>query len=397
MPDEPRVPPFLDLDRNATAPPYPAVVECVAKHLRETPGNPGSRHAAGRAARRALEDARESLAASLGADPGEVAFTSGGTESANLAVAGLTRGPRVGDEPPGTGPTTVLTSAGEHPAVAGPLAAGAAAGRWRAAEWPLTAGGLLKPGLLDDPPPSVGTGLRLVSLLHAHNETGVIQDVAPIVARCNELGVPTHLDASQAVGKMPWDFRALGATAASLGAHKFRGPRGVGALLVRAGVSPAPTLHGGHQERGLRPGTEPVALAAGMALALELRLRELGDWTTRTAALRDRLEAALVRDCGAVVNAAGSPRLPNTASVAFPGCGGEELLVALDLAGVGASLGSACASGSSEPSPVLNAMGLPPELLRSSLRFSLLGEETATEIDDAAARIMACVRRVRGQ
>ena len=385
------MPPFLDLDRNATAPPYPAVVECVARHLRDTPGNPGSRHAAGRAARRALEEARESLAASLGAEPGEVVFTSGGTESANLALAGLVRGARVGDEAPGAPVTTVLTGAGEHPAVAAPLAAGAVAGRWRVSEWPLTPGGLLEPGILNDPPP----GLRLVSLLHAHNETGVIQDVAPVVARCNELGVPTHLDASQAVGKMRWDFHELGATAASLGAHKFRGPRGAGALLIREGVSLSPALHGGHQERGLRPGTEPVALAAGAALALELRLAELDAWIARTAALRDELEAAVIRDCGAVVNAAGSPRLPNTSNIAFPGCGGEELLVALDLSGVGASLGSACASGSSEPSPVLKAMGLPPELLTSSLRFSLLGEETPAEIDDAAARIAACVRRAR--
>ena len=148
---------FLDLDRNATAPPDPAVVECVARHLRETTGNPGSRHAAGRAARRVLEEARESLADSLGADPGEVVFTSGGTESANLALAGLARGPRVGDEAPGSPVTTVLTGAGEHPAVAGPLAAGAAAGRWRVVEWPLAADGLLEPGVLDDPPPGCGS------------------------------------------------------------------------------------------------------------------------------------------------------------------------------------------------------------------------------------------------
>ena len=376
--------PFLDLDRNATTPPYPAVVECVAKHLRDTPGNPGSRHAAGRAARRVLEAARESLADSLDAQPGEVVFTSGGTESANLALHGLFRGPR--------GESVALVTPGEHPAVAAPLAAGAAAGRWRVRRWPLDRDGLLDGDPLAEPPP----GLRLVSLLHAHNETGAIQPVAPVLARCNDLGVPGHLDATQAVGKLPWSFRGLGATAASLGAHKFRGPRGVGALLVRAGVPLAPTLFGGHQEGGRRPGTEPVALAAGMALALELRLKELDDWTRRTAALRDRLEAALKRDCGAVVNAAGAPRLPNTSSVAFPGCGGEELLVALDLAGVGASLGSACASGSSEPSPVLVAIGLPPELLRSSLRFSLLGEETPAEVDAAAARVAACARRVRG-
>lgn len=187
----------------------------------------------------------------------------------------------------------------------------------------------------------------------------------------------------------------MGATAASLGAHKFRGPRGIGALLIRSGVTFAPSLFGGHQEGGRRPGTEPVALAAGMALALELRLKELDDWTARTSALRDHFEAILKAKCGAVVNAAGAARLPNTANLAFPGCGGEELLVALDLAGVGASLGSACASGSSEPSPVLAAMGLPPERLHGSLRFSLLGEETPKEIDDAAARIAACVHRVR--
>ncbi|NNJ27438.1 cysteine desulfurase family protein [Alienimonas chondri] len=384
---------FLDLDRNATTPPYGAVVECVAKHLRDTPGNPGSRHAAGRRARRALEEARESLADGLGAEPDEIVFTSGGTEAANLAIAGLIRGPRLGNEGANSGPTTVLLTPGEHPAVAAPLDAGAAAGRWRVRHWPLDEHGLLKGDPLADPPP----GLRFVSLLHAHNETGAILDVAPILARCNALGVPSHLDAVQAVGKLPWNFHALGATAASIGAHKFRGPRGIGALLVRSGAKLAPSLHGGHQEGGRRPGTESVALASGMALALELRLKELSEWTERTAGLRDRLEAALKRDCGAVVNAAGAPRLPNTASVAFPGCDGEALLVALDLAGVGASLGSACASGSSEPSPVLKAMGLTPELLHSSLRFSLLGEETPEEIDEAAARIAACVGRVRGE
>ena len=386
------MPPFLDLDRNATAPPYPAVVECVARHLRDTPGNPGSRHAAGRAARRVLEDARESVAGSVGAHPDEVVFTGGGTEAANLAVGGLVRGPRANGEGARSPVTTVVCSAGEHPAVAAPLAAGAVAGRWRVAEWPLTPGGLLEPGFFDAPPP----GLRLVSLIHAHNETGVVQDVRPVIEKCNASDVPTHLDASQAVGKLPWDFHDLGATAASFGAHKFRGPRGAGVLLLRRGVTLPAQTHGGHQERGLRPGTECVALAAGLALALELRLAELAAWTARTVALRDRLEARLVADCGAVINANNSPRLPNTTNAAFPGVGGEELLVALDLAGVGASLGSACASGSSEPSPVLAAMGLPPALLRSSLRFSLLGEETPEEIDAAAARVTACVRRARG-
>jgi cysteine desulfurase len=339
-----------------------------------------------------LENARESLAERLGAEPGEVIFTSGGTEAANLAIAGLVRGPRVGEERPGAGATTVLVTPGEHPAVAAPLAAGAAAGRWRIQHWPLDGDGRLSGDPLTDPPP----GLRLVSLINAHNETGAVLDVAPVLARCNALGAPSHLDASQAVGKIAWNFRRLGATAASLGAHKFRGPRGVGALLVRAGVSLVPSLHGGHQEGGRRPGTEPVALAAGMALALQLRLKELDAWTARTTALRDRFEAILIRQCGAVVNAANAPRLPNTSSVAFPGCDGEALLVALDLAGVGASLGSACASGSSEPSPVLKAMGLPPGLLGSSLRFSLLGEETHDQIEDAAARVAGCVKRVRG-
>ncbi|MEM9704262.1 MAG: aminotransferase class V-fold PLP-dependent enzyme, partial [Planctomycetota bacterium] len=278
-----------------------------------------------------------------------------------------------------------------HPAVAAPLEAGAAAGRWRVRHWPLDENGLPTADLSADPP----AGLRLVSLIHAHNETGAVLDSAPILARCNALGVPSHLDATQAVGKLRWSFQELGATAASLGAHKFRGPRGVGALLLRAGVSLAPSLFGGHQEGGRRPGTESVALAAGMALALELRLKELDDWTARTTALRDRLEAKLIQHCGAVINAAGAPRLPNTSNVAFPGRHGEELLVALDLAGVGASLGSACASGSSEPSPVLQAMGLAPELLTSSLRFSLSGDETPDQIDDAVARIAACAGSAR--
>ncbi len=231
---------------------------------------------------------------------------------------------------------------------------------------------------------------KLVSLLLAHNETGVIQNVRPIIDRCNARGIPTHLDAVQAVGKIPVSFKQLEATALSFGAHKFHGPRGIGGLLVRRGVNLTPLLYGGHQEAGRRPGTEPVALIAGMATALELWHRDAEVRAMRMAAARDRLEPGLRDICSPVVVHGGNVnRLPNTCSIAFPGLDGEALLVALDLEGIACSLGSTCASGSAEPAPILLAMGVPPEVALSTVRFSVSFETTLEEIDEAVRRIAA--------
>jgi cysteine desulfurase len=363
--------PPIYLDNNATTRPLPEVVEAMDRAWRDAFANPGSRHAAGRAARRVLETSRETIARVLDAEPDEVVFTSGGTESINAALFGLARG---------TG--TIATPPAEHPATTEAVAVLLQRG-WQHHELPLGVDGRLAEMRYDpllaltEPRPS-GSGsslgsradLLLLSLLLAHNETGVIQDVSPLINRCNAAGVPTHLDAVQAVGKIPVSFKQLGATTLSFGAHKFHGPRGIGGLLVRRGVTLAPLHYGGHQESNRRPGTEPVAMIAGMARALELWDRDTADRTQRMLAARDRLEAGLAETCPpAIIHGKNAPRLPNTSSVAFPGIDGEALLVTLDLEGIACSLGSTCASGSAEPAAILLAMGVPPNIALSTVRL----------------------------
>jgi cysteine desulfurase len=324
----------IDLDHNATTRPLPQVIEAMSRHFRESYANPGSRHAEGRTARKALESARESIAHILGARPDELVFTSGGTEASNMAVLGcLGRRER---------PVIALT-AGEHPATTEACRQLVARG-FELCRLGVDANGLLREDQYDTLP---FDRLALVTIILAHNETGVIQDIGPLAERCRRHSVPLHLDAVQAVGKIPIHFEALGATTLSLGAHKFHGPRGIGALLLKRGTTLEPLLFGGHQESERRPGTEPVALAVGMATALENWHAEHESRLAFTTALRDRLQAALTQRCApAVVNGAGAPRLPNTLNIAFPGVDGEAMLVALDLEGIACSLGSTCASGS---------------------------------------------------
>ncbi|MEX0727957.1 MAG: cysteine desulfurase family protein [Planctomycetaceae bacterium] len=370
------------LDNNATTPIDSRVLEAMQQCWVDAFANPGSRHAEGRQARQMLESSREQIASILGAGPDEVFFTSGGTESTHLALFGLAHGP----------PGPVACTAGEHPATRESYRQLAERG------WPTTFievdahGEIVEEQLRQLP----WRDLKIVSLIYAHNETGVIQNTQLLRELCEEHRVPWHLDAVQAVGKIPIDFRALGATCLSLGAHKFSGPRGVGALLIRHGARLTPQLVGGHQERGLRAGTEAVPLIAGLAKALELwsqeaepRLRQLQD-------MRDRIEKGLRERCAPVViHGERAARLPNTCSIAFPGLDGEALLVALDLAGVACSLGSTCASGSIEPAPALLAMGCPPELCLSSVRFSVGIQNTPAEIDEAVNRIAGEVARLR--
>lgn len=374
----------LYFDHNATTPPAPEVIETVTRVMREAFANPGSRHAAGRRARRVLEESRESLAAILGANPEEVVFTSGGTESNTLAIRGLC----------GSNRGTLLSGPGEHPSVAETCARLVAEG-FEIHELPISVqGNLIKRSweLFSTEP------VRLVTLLLAHNETGVIQNVAPLAAWCAEQKIPLHLDGVQAVGKIPVNFHESGAMTLSLAAHKFHGPRGIGALLVRKGLRLTPQLVGGHQEQERRAGTEAVALIAGMATALELWHKDADARTKKITALRDQLQAGLERECVPVlVHGEGAARLPNTLNIAFPGLDGEALLVALDLAGVACSLGSTCASGSMEPAPILLAMSCPPELAKSSVRFSLGHENTPEEIDAGIRRIAEIVNRMRGK
>lgn len=373
----------IDLDANATTGIDPAVLEAMRPHWLAG-GNPESRHALGRAARRAWERAREAVARVLGAEADEVVFTSGGTEANNLAVFGL-----AGEEATGH----VVATAIEHPAVGEPLGALEQRG-WEVSRAGVGADGRADVGAMLG---AVRDGTRLATLILAHNETGAIQPVSELAEGAAARGVAVHTDAVQAVGRVPVDFHGLGVATLAAGAHKLHGPAGVGALLVRRGVRLEPRLYGGGQQRGIRPGTPAVALAVGMAAALERWEAEREERTTRWRRLRDRLEAALRAGLGAdrVTRhgpAGESERLPQTLHIGLAGVDANALLMQLDLAGVCVSLGSACASGSTRPSPTLLAMGVPEALARGSIRFSLGATTTEAEVDEAARRVVEIVR-----
>jgi cysteine desulfurase len=365
------------LDSNATTPLLPAVIEAMEPHLTTHFGNPASSHAAGRRARKALEDARECVAGLLGATPDEVIFTSGGTEANNLAIFGLCGSP----------PAQLLTSPIEHPSVSEPI------GRLAERGFTVYKASVNPEGIVRALEPH--SQARLAAMMLANNETGAVQ---PIEKLANQIGGDTlfHCDAVQAVGKIPVDFRALGVTSLSLSAHKFHGPQGVGALLLRRGSKLQPLCYGGHQQQGRRPGTEPVALAVGLAAALAMAHQQLESRHQQVVKLRNRFLGFLEEQAAPVVlNGPVSGGLPHTLNISFPGCQADSLLMNLDLAGVPCSTGSACSSGSLLPSPVLQAMGLPDELLRSAMRFSLNFTLNEEDIDEAGQRIVAIVQRLR--
>jgi cysteine desulfurase len=370
------------LDANSTTRPYPEVIETVAHHLRFAYANPGSRHAEGRKARRVFEEAREKIADLLGASPSEVVFTSGGTEASNMAIFGFAS----------TVPEAIALTAGEHPATIESCQALVQRG-WKLVNMDVDSDGRLLQDQLASLP---WDQLKLVTLILAHNETGVVQDTEALAQHCLERGVPLHIDAVQAVGKIPINFRELRATTLALGAHKFHGPRGIGALLLRDGVKLAPLQYGGHQESGRRPGTEMVALAAGMVRALEICHADMNSRIATLQSMRDELEQRLQATCElTVINSPAEYRLPNTLNISFPGVDGEAMLVALDLEGIACSLGSTCASGSAEPAPVLMAMGRPEDVYKSAVRFTLSSDNQPEEIPIAAQRIAAVVKRLR--
>jgi cysteine desulfurase len=358
------------LDHAATTPLAPAARGAMERAWTDAPGNPSSAHAAGRAARKILEDAREQIAALLNAEPGEVIFTSGATEANNLALFGLA----------GDSPARILTSAIEHPCVLEPFAQLAARG-FAIDYLPVGFDGVVRA------PESPGDA-RLVTLQLVNHETGAIQ---PVQTLCHSVLLS---DAAQAVGKIPVDFRALGATALTVSAHKFGGPPGVGALLLRRGANLRPMMYGGHQQQGRRPGTEAVALAAGMAAALEAAVSRLDPNRAHVADLRQRFLERLGSAEPIVVN---SPPdgVPHIFNVSFPGCAADRLLIALDLAGVACSTGSACSSGSLLPSPVIRAMGASEDVLRSAMRFSFSPAMTAEEVERAAGIVIQTVQRLR--
>lgn len=288
----------------------------------------------------------------------------------------------------------IVISAGEHQSVIEPAEHLLEQG-WRLDTLGLTPQGIVRLEQLT--PLLEGELPRLVSVQLANHETGVLQPVAEIAAMCNRAGVPCHTDAVQVVGKLPVNFRELNVSAMSLSAHKFQGPPGIGALILRDGVPIAPLMFGGHQQDGLRPGTESVPLAIGMATSLDLWAKEQDEHARRLTALHDRFESGLRAVLpNIVVHGTDAKRLPQTSNIAFPGVDGEVLRMALDLGGVACSVGSACSSGSTELSPTLRAMELPNALVSSSLRFSLGATTTEAEIDEAIRRIAHVCRELGG-
>ncbi|HUT91476.1 MAG TPA: cysteine desulfurase family protein [Thermoguttaceae bacterium] len=380
------------LDHNATTPTRPEVAEAMARCYAEGYANPASQHRPGQRARQVLEDARETTAEILGADlcaspPDRLVFTSGGTEANSWAVVGMARAR--GDGKPGQ----AIVSAIEHASVIEPAEHLMEQG-WRLDLLGVTSDGVVRTDRLAE---LITPQARLVSVMLGNHETGVLQPVSELAPICHAAGVPLHTDAVQVAGKLPIDFRRLGVSAMTVAAHKFQGPLGIGALVLRHGAPIEPILFGGHQQEALRPGTEPVALACGMRTALELWQKEHEAHARRLTALRDRFETGLKAGFPeVVVNGSGAARLPHTSSIAFPGLDAQVLLVALDVSGVACSVGSACSSGSTELSPTLQAMQLPHEIVAGSLRFSLGATTTEAEIDEAVRRIVRVVGEMRG-
>jgi cysteine desulfurase len=392
------------LDHNATAPIDPAVVEAMARAWKDFGANPASQHSLGRKSRRALEDTREGILELLGAKTGgmdadQLIFTSGGTEANNLALLGLAGAIPWEKTLPGQPqkhPPVVFISAMEHPSVA--ASAAEANRRGFVLKYLLVhPDGAIEVADTSHSPVAIQRP-SVLSLMLANNETGITLAVDELPISWREAGALIHTDAAQAVGKIPVNFGKLGVHAMTVAPHKFHGPLGIGALVVRHGVKLQPQLFGGFQQGALRPGTENVPLAIGFHEALELAITQLGDRAARMKSLRDQLEKSL-REAfpGLVIVGENSPRLPNTSCIAFPGINRQALVMALDLAGVACSTGSACASGSSEPSPSLAAMGLPKAVVEGSIRLSLGAFTTPAEVGEAARRIVNCVNHLRSQ
>jgi cysteine desulfurase len=379
--------PRIYLDYNATTPVDPAVLEAMLPFFSSDFGNASSIHTTGQKARSAVETAREQVAALIKANPQEIIFTSGGTESDNHAIFGMF-------DPTNYADTNLTSTEIEHEAVLNTCQALAALGvivGYLAANRE----GQVDPqhlrNLLHEIPDT-----NLVSVMHANNELGTVQPLEEIGRIAAAADVYLHTDAVQSVGKIPVDVNALQVDLLSLSAHKIYGPKGVGALYIRSGTPLRQFVFGGHHQRGFRPGTENVAGIVGFGKAAELAAASLARDTVRISALRDDLERGLLQSVPqSRVNAALAPRIPNTTNILFPGVDGEALLIALDLKGLSCSTGAACSSGAVEPSHVLTAIGLTPAEARSSLRFSLGRPTTRQEIDAALFTIPQAVEQLR--
>jgi cysteine desulfurase len=376
------------LDHAATTPVRPEVLEAMLPYLTDQSfGNPSSGHRFGRAARAGIEQARRQIAESLGAEPNQVVFTSGGTEADNLGIVGAAlaardRGARM----------CAVVSAIEHKAV---LAAAHAVCHLGGHEvlLPVDNGGQVELDALDA---ALADRPAIVSVMWVNNETGVIQSVRDIAARCREAGTFFHTDAVQAVGKVSVSASELSCTLLTISGHKIGAPKGIGALIVRDRKAVEAIIHGGGQQFGIRPGTENVAGAVALGRAVQLAVSEQSSLTERLSALRNDLAARLKAAVpGLVINAEESPRAPHLLSVAVPGADSEALLMHLDLAGIAVSSGSACSTGAVEPSHVLVAMGVPRDLAVGTIRFSLGRETTPDDIDRSLEVLPTVVEKVR--
>ena len=370
------------LDHNATTPLDLRVRDAMLPFLGGPYANPSSQHRHGRAARDAVETARAQVAALVGANPGDVIFTSGGTEANNLAIKGVAAASQ---------PGRLLYSGIEHPCVVEPMQA-LARHAWQAQAMVVDGDGRVDPVALQAQ--LAGGDVRLASCMVANNETGVIQDAARIGQMARDAGAVFHADAVQACGKIPLDFAATRAQLMSLSSHKIYGPKGAGALVVDAALELEPLLHGGGQEKGRRGGTENVAARAGFGAAAEFAKLELGLRRAHALRLQDRLEAQLAKIPGLRIFGAKAPRLPNTTQFAVPGMHSATLLGLLDKKGFAVSSGSACASGTDEPSPVLLAMGVAPELALCAIRVSFGKDNTEAEVDGFVDALKGLLREV---
>lgn len=373
-------------DHNATTPVDPAVVEIVSRTLIEEFGNPSSVHHFGQKAKGVLDEARSAVSALVGGEPSEIVFTSGGTESDNFALRGVAEAL----EP--TGRRHLVASSIEHEAVLNTFKALARRG-WRTTLLPVDATGIVKPDALAD---ALADDTALVSVMHANNEIGTVQPIAELARLAHTRGALFHTDAVQSIAKIPVDVRALGVDLLSLSAHKFNGPKGAGALWIKRGARVTAILTGGRHERNRRAGTENVPAIAGLGMASRLAVAKLASEPVRLAALRDRLEIGILAAVpGASVNGAREPRVPNTTNISFEGIEAESLLIALDLEGIAVSTGSACSSGTLEPSHVLRAMGLPSPRTQSSIRISLGAGNTDAQVDYVIEKLPAVVAKLR--
>jgi cysteine desulfurase len=375
------------LDYNATSPVLPEVADEVVRVLREEIGNPSSVHAFGQRAKACLDEARHAVAALIGAEPGEVVFTSGGTEADNLALRGAAEAMLASER------RRIVTTGIEHEAVLTTLKALERQG-WTVVTLTVGERGILSPTSLEA---AMTRDTAIVSVMHANNEVGTIQPVAELAAIARRHGALFHTDAVQSVGKMPVSVRTLGVDVLSLSGHKFGGPKGAGALWIRRGVRLVSQMTGGRQERNRRAGTENVASISGMGVAARIAQARLPTYDSTVRTLRDRLEEGVLANVpGTAVNGDRALRVPNTTNISFDGLEAESLLIALDLDGVAVSTGSACSSGTLEPSHVLRAMGHSNARSRNSLRFSLGATTTAADVDYVVDILPRLVTKLRG-